>query len=100
MIKILSNHFLEAKVVHGDVHEMVCKVQYDFKFEDQVISLKNWIHQECTWVQTTVKNNGNMDHFYAKIILIILRTKFMIRSFFCIKDDSYCHVWKMYACSL
>lgn len=82
IIKTWSNHFLEKEVVHIYFNEMFFKALYDFKFDRPIPTLKNWLYQEYSWVQTTIKNIVYMDHFVCKNWSNDILYKIMIRALF------------------
>lgn len=67
MGKRWSNHILE-EVALNDVQGTFYKVLYDFEFDRTTICLKLLVYQECSLVQTKIKNNINIDHFLRKKI--------------------------------
>lgn len=92
MIKWWPSHFLEEEVAHHDVHDTYSKLLYiNSSLIVQPLRWKNWVYPDYGWVQTTFKNNVNMDQFlsWKWSYKLCTRNDSII---FCIRSDLYWHL--------
>lgn len=63
MIRRGCSHFLEEKVAHNDVHETLSKIVYNLEFDLPIVTLKIWVLQDYSWVESIFKVNVHIDDF-------------------------------------